>query len=271
MTGLRFIFIVFLAVLSSSCSNTKHIGMWVEGEGRAPDFDGDGVPDDLDLCEVEMPGVPVDENGCPWDDDRDGVPNLIDRCPGTRPGAIVDQWGCVIDGDADGVLDTVDECPDTAADTLVDPVGCALDSDGDGIPDSQDVCPGTPADADVGANGCINGAANLPVLQAVHFEFNKDVLKPTANGVLDQVVEYLNANPDLRILIVGHTDSKGTDLYNLDLSWRRARSAYQYLIDAGVSEKRLLLAGKGEYEPIDSTGSTEGRALNRRVEFLVIE
>jgi len=270
VTALRIILILMTAVSLMACSSTKHIGMWVQGDGRAPDFDSDGVPDDIDLCEVEM-DVPVDENGCPWDNDRDGVPNVIDRCPDTPPPAVVDLWGCIVDADADGVLDIIDECPDTPLNTLVDFAGCTLDSDGDSIGDSFDICPDTPAGVEVADNGCINGAANLPVLQSVHFEFNRDVLKPTAHGVLDQVVEYMNGNPTLRILIVGHTDSRGTDLYNLDLSWRRARSAYQYLVAAGIPEGRLLLAGKGEYEPIDSTGSSEGRARNRRVEFQVIE
>ncbi|WP_221801439.1 OmpA family protein [Oceanobacter mangrovi] len=255
----------------AGCGSTKHIGMWVEGDGRAPDYDSDGVPDNIDLCEVEMPGVPVDENGCPWDDDRDGVANIIDRCPETYPPAVVDQWGCIIDGDADGVLDVVDDCPDTPPDTLVDFAGCTLDSDGDSIADSDDLCPNTPDGLAVGGDGCANSVAGLPVLQAVHFEFNRDVLKPTADAVLDQVANYMSANPEVRILIVGHTDSLGTDVYNLELSWRRARSAYQYLLGVGVSPDRLLLAGKGEFSPIDSNDSKEGQARNRRVEFLVVE
>jgi len=93
---------------------------------------------------------------------------------------------------------------------------------------------------------------------------------PTAASVqiLDEAVDTLKRNPDVRVEVDGHTDSKGTDAYNQKLSERRAKGVYDYLISHGVSESQITGAkGFGESQPIDTNDTAEGRQRNRRVEL----
>lgn len=268
MSVIRLISVLWVVCLLGACSS--HIGMWSPGDGVAPDYDGDGVPDDRDRCNVILPDrVAVDDFGCSWDDDRDGIHNDIDRCPETYPPLLVNQWGCVVDSDNDGVMDAKDQCPGTPAGVAVEVTGCPLDSDRDSVKDMLDECPGTPQGTPVDNKGCAR--LTLPTLSSVHFEFDRDVLKPSGYPILRQVSDYMAAYPQQKVLITGHTDSKGSEVYNLDLSWRRARSAYQYLLRIGVDAQRLILSGQGESAPLDSNLSVEGQARNRRVEFRALD
>ena len=74
---------------------------------------------------------------------------------------------------------------------------------------------------------------------------------------------------ELEVEIVGHTDNMGPDVYNMDLSRRRAQAVIDYLTGKGVAEERLSLAYFGETQPVDSNDTREGRANNRRVEFVI--
>ncbi len=89
------------------------------------------------------------------------------------------------------------------------------------------------------------------------------VKRPT----LDIAVDRLKECPEVRIVIGGHTDSVGTDVYNVDLSYRRAVATRDYLVRSGVDAARLGTEGFGEANPIAPNGSDDGRALNRRVEL----
>jgi OOP family OmpA-OmpF porin len=114
------------------------------------------------------------------------------------------------------------------------------------------------------------------VLPEVYFEFNKSDIKPESYSVLDGGAETIKTvfagNPDVKIEVQGHTDSKGSDAYNLDLSNRRANSVKDYLvINHGLNPNRLMARGYGESRPVASNDSDAGRAKNRRVEFVVIE
>ena len=81
----------------------------------------------------------------------------------------------------------------------------------------------------------------------------------------------LNANPDTDIKIVGHTDNTGNVDYNQTLSEKRAKSVFDYLmVDQGVSSKRMTYEGKGIHEPVADNNTVEGRALNRRVEIIIL-
>ena len=86
---------------------------------------------------------------------------------------------------------------------------------------------------------------------------------------LDKLAEVLKNNMDTNINIYGHTDSKGTDAYNLSLSERRAAAVKSYLISQGVSATRMMTMGVGEKEPVASNTTDAGRAENRRVEFAI--
>jgi len=88
--------------------------------------------------------------------------------------------------------------------------------------------------------------------------------------VLDDSAETLRRYPDLVVEVAGHTDSVGTDAYNLDLSQRRAESVRQYLIDKGVDSGNLSAKGYGESQPIESNDTEEGRDENRRVNLRIL-
>jgi OOP family OmpA-OmpF porin len=236
---------------------------------RVVDTDGDGVLDDMDKCPGTPAGTAVDSSGCPLpqDDDGDGVTNDIDKCPGTPAGAKVDATGCELDSDGDGVGDSRDQCPNTPAGAKVDEKGCELDSDGDGVLDSADKCPDTPKGDRVDAIGCsFKEEIKLP---GVVFETNKADLLPESIPVLEGAVATLKRYPDLKIEVAGHTDSRGSDAYNLDLSARRAATVLKYLRDGGVTNE-LSSRGYGERQPIASNASDEGRQQNRRVVLRVL-
>lgn len=236
---------------------------------RVVDSDGDGVNDDLDQCPGTPPGTAVDASGCPLpqDDDRDGVVNADDKCPNTPPGTKVDASGCELDSDGDGVGDSRDQCPNTPAGAKVDDKGCEPDGDADGVVDSKDKCPDTPRGDRVDANGCsFKDEIKLP---GVVFETNSADLKPESIPVLEGAITTLKRYPDLRIQVAGHTDSRGSDAYNLDLSARRAATVLKFLQDGGVANE-LVSRGYGERQPVASNNTEEGRQQNRRVVLRVL-
>ena len=101
------------------------------------------------------------------------------------------------------------------------------------------------------------------------FDFDSDALKTNARSNLSELAASLQRHPDVDVMIVGHTDATGTDDYNMNLSYRRANSAAQYLQQQGVSSSRIETAGRGESEPIASNDDDAGRAENRRVEVAI--
>ncbi len=247
------------------CPNTP-VGVVVDANGCPVDTDKDGVADYLDKC-PDMPGL-AKFNGCP-DSDGDGVPDNMDKCPDTPANVQVDANGCPLDSDGDGIVDYLDKCPNQAG--LAKFNGCP-DTDGDGIPDSEDKCPevaGTRAN-----KGCPEVSAETnkifkEALQGIQFDFDKATIKPQSYPILQKVVTVMNENPAYNLVINGHTDSKGSDAYNLDLSKRRAASVMQYLIDKGISASRLTSNGYGESRPVADNKTKKGQYLNRRVEFKV--
>jgi OmpA-OmpF porin, OOP family len=270
------------------CPDTP-LGITVGPDGCPNDADGDGVPDSLDKCPGTPAGMKVGPDGCPLDSDNDGVPDHLDKCPGTPAGAIVDANGCEPDSDGDGVPDRLDRCPDTLPGEKVGPTGCPNDSDGDGVPDDLDECPNTPPGAQVLANGCaLKGDCRTPrpgeevdengcavdqtfILRGVNFEFDSDRLTPEAKVILRQVAQTLKAYPDVDVEVAGHTDSTGTDAYNLSLSEKRSISVKNFLTGEGVEARRMTPTGYGESQPIDTNDTEDGQARNRRVELRVID
>ena len=200
------------------------------------DTDGDGVTDDFDKCPGTPAGTPVDSSGCPLpqDDDGDGVVNESDKCPGTPAGKKVDAAGCEVDGDddGDGILNSVDQCPNSPAGSRVNNLGCPFDRE--------------------------------LLLQGVKFATNSAELLPESIPVLENAIATLKRYPEVNIEVAGHTDSRGSDAYNLDLSARRAESVLKYLREGGVSNT-LTSRGYGETEPIASNDTDDGRQQNRRV------
>lgn len=107
---------------------------------------------------------------------------------------------------------------------------------------------------------------NLP---DVTFAVDATAITPAFQNSLDKVAQSMVKYPDSLIDVYGHTDSTGSDAYNLDLSKRRADSVARYLISRGVSSARIQTQGMGEGYPVASNDTPEGRALNRRVEIKI--
>jgi outer membrane protein OmpA-like peptidoglycan-associated protein len=107
-------------------------------------------------------------------------------------------------------------------------------------------------------------------LRGINFDTGKATIRPESYPVLDQAVELLNKNPKVRVEIQGHTDSVGSDSYNLRLSDARANSVYQYLVSRGIDPSRLSARGYGETMPVADNRTIDGRALNRRIDFQIL-
>ncbi|WP_348760543.1 OmpA family protein [uncultured Salinisphaera sp.] len=150
-----------------------------------------------------------------------------------------------------------------------EPVG-PQDSDGDGVIDANDQCPGTPRGTEVDARGCPIEKKAPIVLKGVTFEFDSSKLTAQATNRLDNVVDALEASPDVNFRVDGYTDSIGTDRYNLDLSQRRVDSVRSYLMNHGITSSRITgTQGHGESNPVATNETAAGRAQNRRVELNV--
>lgn len=232
-----------------------------------PDTDGDGIKDSEDECPTEA--GPAETNGCP-DRDGDGVADKDDACPDLAGPA--EYNGCP-DRDGDGVYDNEDECPDVAG--PAENNGCPWpDTDGDGVPDKDDECPdvvGTAAN-----NGCpevsteVLEEINVQV-RSVLFDYNKATIRQDSNETLDNVATIMKEYSNTRFLVEGHTDSKGSNSYNMELSEKRAASVREYLTSQGIPSARIESKGFGETKPVASNGSAAGRQKNRRVEISIIE
>jgi OmpA-OmpF porin, OOP family len=108
-------------------------------------------------------------------------------------------------------------------------------------------------------------------LQNIYFDFDKTTLKDESFPELNKVVDFLKQNETVEIEISGHTDNKGSDDYNLNLSQGRSQAVVDYIIGQGIEDFRLTAHGYGESKAIDTNDSDMGRANNRRVEFTVMK
>lgn len=109
----------------------------------------------------------------------------------------------------------------------------------------------------------------LATVGEAYFDFDKAELKPSAEDVLRETVKTLKDNPDLRVVVEGHTDSVGSEQYNERLSERRAEAVKRYLVRQGIDSSHITTRGYGESRPIADNTSREGRAKNRRAEIVV--
>lgn len=217
----------------------------------APDADGDGVADDDDTCpnEPEDRDAHFDIDGCPdADNDGDRIPDVSDRCP--------DQPEDTDALDADG-------CP-----------RASTDRDGDGVEDSLDACPDVAGS--IASKGCLRGKYRgvdvtdtaLRLTEPIVFEGDTEKLAAESFAVLDTVAQILADNPEMTLEIQGHTDSRGEPDANQRISLERAAVVSRYLQARGVAPARLTAKGYGETRPIESNRTSQGRAINRRVELV---
>ena len=142
------------------------------------------------------------------------------------------------------------------------------DLDGDGVLNERDKCPNTRPGAVVDLDGCEVEA--VISLEGVHFEFDKATLTPEAMAILDKAVALLDKQQKVVVEVAGHTDSVGSEEYNQKLSERRAIAVKDYLESKGITANRLTAMGYGEAQPVASNDTDAGRALNRRVELIVL-
>ena len=190
----------------------------------------------------------------------------------------------VADSDGDGVIDRLDKCPNTPKGERVGADGCPVqevvqpvplsfsneecpvkidlpDEDRDGVEDSLDQCPGTPCDFSVDSKGC-------PVKAILRIHFATDSAKITDYSMkkVRKFASFLLNHKGSLVHIVGHTDNRASDEYNMILSKKRAEAVKKALIELGVSPSRLSTEGRGERDPIASNATKQGMALNRRIE-----
>jgi outer membrane protein OmpA-like peptidoglycan-associated protein len=107
------------------------------------------------------------------------------------------------------------------------------------------------------------------VLRGVNFDFDRADIRPDSMVILREAADTLRGNPEIMVLVVGHTDALGSDEYNQRLSLQRSVAVRDQLVRFGVPAGRLTVRGRGESEPIASNDSEAGRAENRRVELIV--
>lgn len=200
------------------------------------------------------------------DSDQDGFADEKDACPLIAG----DQQGCPIDSDGDGVHDAIDRCPQTSGSS--EHFGCLPDADGDGVTDSLDQCPNKAGTLD--NQGCpqvvVSEQDRKTIQDAVaNVQFFSNSARPTESSEvhLKRVAEILEAKPDYKLKISGHTDSQGNPESNLFLSKKRAFACFSYLVNYGIPSNRLSYKWFGDTQPVADNETADGRRKNRRVEF----
>lgn len=230
----------------------KHI------DGLTKDSDGDGVADQFDKNPETAEDIAVDGSGIPLDVDMDGVPDYLDVDPFTSKGASVDEFGKEFDSDGDGVPNSKDLELDTEEGAVVTYQGITLK----GI-----------------------GGVSSSFLPSVYFSSQSISLRNEDIKQLATVAKTLRNNPDINLIVIGHTDSHGDVYSNHILGLDRANTVIKHLIDVyGVDASRLTADSKGETSPLALTPAIqveiEGRGItiddylseiNRRVDFVIAE
>jgi outer membrane protein OmpA-like peptidoglycan-associated protein len=102
------------------------------------------------------------------------------------------------------------------------------------------------------------------------FDVDSSAIRPQFRSTLDDIAQTLTSYPETYVDVYGHTDSDGSDAYNLALSQRRAQSVADYLVTRGVQRARIATEGFGESQPIASNATAEGKQQNRRVEIRIV-
>ena len=128
---------------------------------------------------------------------------------------------------------------------------------------------GEPVEIDIYLERIKVGATT--VLSNIFFDVDKYELDPRSKTELQEIMQFLDSNPNVNIRTEGHTDNTGTEEYNLDLSTKRAKAVYDYLVQNGTDEERLSYKGFGMTRPVIDNLTEENKAKNRRIEFRILD
>ncbi|NQT24399.1 OmpA family protein [candidate division KSB1 bacterium] len=254
--------------------------------GGSTDSDADGVLNRYDGCPKDpedMDGF-EDEDGCPDpDNDGDGIPDMHDKAPNAAEDVdgFEDADGVPdLDNDNDGIPDDRDAAPNIAEDIdgFEDEDGKPdPDNDQDGIPDEKDDCPNEPETVNgfEDDDGCPDEEMEViiskeagTVIQGVTFNTGSSELSLNAQSVLDGVFRTMEANPAMKMEVGGYSDSTGPLALNMRLSQARADAVKAYLVRQGINPTRIESKGYGPASPVATNSTAEGRAQNRRIEFI---
>jgi OmpA-OmpF porin, OOP family len=274
-----------LEIAEANSPPEKCAGLAVVVAPGCIDNDADRICADVDKCPDQAEDFDgfEDADGCPEDQDvdGDGLMDSVDQCPidPEDKDEYLDADGCPDpDNDADGVLDSDDKCINEPEDPdgYEDADGCPdPDNDTDTVLDVDDECPMVKGEA--AFKGCpgkkYEGVeiteTHIRINQVIHFAYNKAKILPDSFPILATVAQVLKDRPEIALSIEGHTDSRGNDAYNKKLSTKRAKAVMDHLAKVGkIDKSRLTSRGWGEEKPIDTNLTDEGRAANRRVEFV---
>lgn len=146
--------------------------------------------------------------------------------------------------------------------------GCTTDQEcGAGMVCTEGVCEAAADEVSAACRPVDASSGDVVALGVVRFDFDQADLRADARQTLEQNAECLREAPDVRVVMEGHCDERGTQEYNLALGERRAAAVRSYLQNLGIDSSRLRVVSKGENEPVCSSSSEDCYARNRRVEF----
>ena len=120
-------------------------------------------------------------------------------------------------------------------------------------------------------NAGINTEGRSLNFHEILFEYNSDKLMEESRSYVNQILNAMQDIPALSIEVIGHTSKEGADDYNKTLSLKRAQAVYNYLTANGIDETRLSVSGMGSNNPIADNETEEGKKLNRRIEFVIVD
>ena len=153
---------------------------------------------------------------------------------------------------------------------ILDIVPVVVDSDLDGFLDDEDQCPYTPEGLTVDDRGCAEFDGKLgDLIASIQFEVNSASLTETSKTSLSEIVNMLKVYPAVKVDVQAHSDNTGSARYNKTLSQKRAESVVDYLRQKNITGSRLTAEGFGEERPVAENTTKDGRAKNRRVEFVL--
>ena len=249
------------------------------------DIDLDGVIDIIDEAPYQAEDIDgfADADGKPDpDNDNDGIPDIFDADPNLPEDfdGFADADGKPdLDNDGDGIPDLRDGAPNDPEDfdNFADNDGKPdPDNDLDGFLDADDACPNEPETFNryKDKDGCPDVRPlirKIISVGSVKFYSGSSRLTREAFPILEDFYEALEANPEIRVRIEGHTDAVGDEKVNMLLSQQRAERVKAVLVGLGTDADRLEVVGCGATRPLADNDTLSGRARNRRIDFVILQ